>query len=149
MTATPAGPSDGPGSLHEAILQQAADAIIFVDRAGVVRLWNRGAEVIFGYTAAEAIGQGLDIIIPEPFRPRHDQGFQRAMASGQLRNAGRVLTTRARGKYGGRLYIDFSFGLVKDADGTIAGAMAIGRDCTAAWLEKAAERERAAAKPSA
>ena len=151
MTVTPARPSAGAGGLEGAILAQAADAIIFTDRDGVVRLWNRGAEVVFGYTAAEVLGQGLDIIIPEAFRRAHDQGFQRAMATGQLRNEGRVLTTRAQGKYGNRLYIDFSFSLVKDAEGAVSGAVAIGRDVTAAWLEKAAERKRAeaaAARPA-
>ena len=143
MTATPAGPCEGAQGLYGAILQQAADAIIFADREGVVRLWNQGAEAIFGYAAAEAIGQGLSLIIPEPLRRAHDQGFERAMASGQLRNAGRVLTTRARGKDGGRLYIDFSFSLVTDAGGAVVGAVAIGRDCTATWLEKAAQRAAA------
>lgn len=140
MTATPAGPSGVAASLAAAILQQAADAIIFADRAGVVRSWNQGAEALFGYPAAEAIGRGLDFIIPEQLRRAHDQGFERAMASGELRNAGRVLTTKARGKDGGRLYVDFSFSLVKDAGGVVLGAVAIGRDCTAAWLEKAAQR---------
>jgi PAS domain S-box-containing protein len=127
-------------NLDSAILAQAADAIIFADRAGIVRLWNRGAEVLFGYVAGEALGRTLDIIIPEPYRRAHNEGWQRAMASGHLRHEGRVLTTRAASKYGSRLYVDFSFSLVKDEAGAITGAVAIGRDVTAAFLEKQAQR---------
>ena len=135
----------GPWSLERAILEQAADAVIFVDRDGMVRLWNRGAEVIFGFTAQEALGRSLDLIVPGKFRRAHDEGFQRAIASGRLRAEGKVLTTRAQNKYGGRLYVDFSFSLVKDDSGAVAGAVAFGRDVTAAWLEKAAQRALAEA----
>jgi PAS domain S-box-containing protein len=126
MTAPITGPS-GPASLEAAILEQAADAIIFADRQGVVRLWNRGAETAFGWSAAEALGQGLDFIIPERLRPAHNAGFERAIASGQVRNAGHAVTTRAVGKGGARLYMAISFSLVKDASGAVLGAVAIGR----------------------
>ena len=127
-------------NLHRAIVEQAQDAIIFADRAGIIRLWNRGAEVIFGYAAAEALGQSLDLIIPEKFRHAHDEGFRHALGTGRMRNDGRVLTTRAQNKFGGRLYVDLSFGLLKDECGTVIGAFAIGRDATARHLEQVARR---------
>jgi PAS domain S-box-containing protein len=98
-----------PGNLHRAIIEQAQDAVIYADRDGIVRLWNRDAEIIFGYSAAEAIGQNLDLIIPERFRHAHDAGFRQALSTGVTRNDGRVLTTRAADKYGSRLYVDLSF----------------------------------------
>lgn len=128
------------GALHRAIIEQASEAVIFVDREGIIALWNRGAETIFGYSAAEAQGQNLNLIIPERFRPAHDAGFSRAVTTGATRTEGRVLTTRAQNKLGARLYVDLSFGLVKDDSGTVAGAFAIGRDVTARHLEQAAFR---------
>jgi PAS domain S-box-containing protein len=130
----------GAGELHRAIVEQAQDAIIFADREGVIRLWNRGAEIIFGWGRAEAIGRNLSLIIPEKFRPAHDEGFRRAVQSGQVRHDGRVLTTRAQHKYGSRLYVDLSFGLLKDDNGIVTGVFAIGRDGTARHLEEIARR---------
>ena len=131
--------------LPQAVLDQAAEAIVFADREGRVQLWNRGAEILFGYARAEAIGRSLDtLIIPEPYRRAHNEAFARAMASGQLRAEAQVRTTRAVDKFGGRLYLDISFSLVKDPAGTVMGSVAIGRDVTGAWLEKQAQRQRAA-----
>ena len=62
------------------IVAEAGDAIIFADRDGIIRLWNQGAERIFGYGAEEAVGQPLDLIIPENLRERHNQGYRRVMA---------------------------------------------------------------------
>jgi PAS domain S-box-containing protein len=137
--------------LPQAVLDQVAEAIIFADREGRIQLWNRGAEILFGYTGPEAIGQSLDLIIPESLRRAHNEGFARAMASGHLRQEAAVRTTRALGKFGGRIYVDISFSLVKDPAGVVVGAAAVGRDVTAAYLKKKAERElaEAAARPKA
>ena len=62
------------------------------------------------------------------------------MASGRLKQEARVRTTRAVDKHGARLYIDISFFLVKDPAGNVVGAAAIGRDVTAAWQKKQAEK---------
>ena len=136
------------GSVHRAIIEQAQDAVIFADREGVIRLWNRGAEVIFGYGASEAVGRSLDMIVPERFRAAHNEGYRRAMESGILRCDGRVLTTRSQHKYGSRLYVDLSFGVVRDEAGHVTGAFAIGRDCTARQMEQAAQAARAEPQPS-
>ncbi len=141
-------PPDSPSaSLHRAIIEQTQDAVIFADREGVIRLWNRGAEIIFGFAAKEAIGQGLDLIVPEKLRRAHNEGFRRAMESGQVRHDGRVLTTRSQHKYGSRLYVDLSFGLVKDEAGRVTGAFATGRDATARYLEEQARRLAAESQP--
>jgi PAS domain S-box-containing protein len=149
MTSSSSFQLDGGSlNLHRAILEQAQDAVIFADRGGIIQLWNRGAEIIFGYAAAEAIGQSLDIIVPERFRRAHNDGFRHALSTGWTRNDGRVLTTRAQNKFGSRLYVDLSFGLLKDASGTVIGAFAIGRDVTARHLEQVARRVGAEAQPA-
>jgi PAS domain S-box-containing protein len=136
-----------PGGLHRAIIEQTHDAVIFADRDGTIQLWNRGAEIVFGYSTAEALGQNLDLIIPERFRHAHNEGFRHALQTGLLRNDGRVLTTRAQNKFGSRLYVDLSFGLLKDEQGVVIGAFAIGRDATARYLEQVARRAGAEAQP--
>jgi PAS domain S-box-containing protein len=138
----------GCPNLHRAIIEQAQDAVIFADRGGTIQLWNRGAEIIFGFAAAEAIGQSLDLIVPERFRQAHNEGLRQALSTGRTRHDGRVLTTRAQNKFGSRLYVDLSFGLLKDASGTVIGAFAIGRDVTARHLEEIARRVGAEAQPA-
>jgi PAS domain S-box-containing protein len=133
-----------PEQLRSMIFDQMPEAAVLADPGGIVRLWNRGAEALFGFTAAEALGASLDLIIPEKLRPAHDAGFRRAITTGQMKFAGRVMTTRATHKQGHKLYVDFSFGLLKDGAGELLGVLAIGRDVTARQLE-----QRAAATPGA
>ncbi|HMN81001.1 MAG TPA: PAS domain S-box protein [Burkholderiaceae bacterium] len=137
-----------PADLHRRIVEQADEAIIFADRDGIIRLWNRGAEKLFGYTEADALGRNLHLIVPERFRAAHDEGYRRALAAGVTRYAGRVMTTRSQTKDGARIYIDMSFGLVKDDAGTVRGAFAVARDCTARQLERMASRQGAAPGPA-
>lgn len=129
-------------NLFQAIVEQAPDAIIFADREGAIRVWNRGAEAIFGYAAAEVLGNSLDVIIPERLRRAHWEGFRRAIDTGQTKFGARVLTTRSVHKDGSKLYVDLSFGLIRDEAGAIAGALAVGRDCTARHIERAARLQR-------
>jgi len=131
-----------PKNLFQAIVEQAPDAIIFADRDGAIRVWNRGAESIFGYAAAEVLGKSLDVIIPERLRGAHWEGFRRAIDTGQTKYGNRVLTTRSVHKHGGKLYVDLSFGLVKDGAGAVSGALAVGRDSTARYLAEGASRVR-------
>ncbi len=130
--------------LFQAIVMQAPDAVIFADCAGAIRIWNRGAEAVFGHAAAEILGASLDVIIPERFRAAHWEGFRAAIDAGRTKSGDKVRTTRAVHKDGSTLYVDLSFGLVKRADGTIAGALAVGRDCTARRHSEAALRSRIA-----
>ena len=143
MTALP--PSSEVGlRLSEAILAQSPDAIVFANREGVIRLWNRGAEVLFGFPAADVIGSSLDVIIPERFRQAHWAGFRRAIASGDTRHGDRVRTTRAVHRFGHPLYVDLSFALVRDEAGSVIGSVAMGRDCSDRYLAEKALRERLA-----
>jgi PAS domain S-box-containing protein len=112
------------------ILDQAPDGVIFADSNGIIRLWNQAAQTIFGYAATEVLGKSLDIIIPERFRGAHWKGFYKAMESGHTLHSGRVLRTRSVHKDGSKLYVDLTFGMVKDEVGTIQGSIAIARDAT-------------------
>ena len=76
------GHEDEQSCLCHQIVTEACDAIIMADRKGIIRLWNKGAEMVFGFSPAEALGQSLHLIIPESLRERHDQGYQQVMESG-------------------------------------------------------------------
>jgi len=120
----------GESSLAEAILDQVADAVIFVDVTGTIRRWNRAAAALFGYNAADALGENLDLIIPEYLRAAHWHGYAAAMTSGVMKLQGRPTVTRAQHHQTGRkLYLEMSFGLVKEGT-AIRGAVAIARDVT-------------------
>jgi PAS domain S-box-containing protein len=133
---------DATAHLCRTIVEASSDAIIFADRGGLIRLWNRGAELVFGYSAAEAVGQSLDIIIPERLRRAHWDAFDWSVETGRTKHTDRVLTTRAVHKSGDKLYVDLSFGLAKDASGVALGAFAVGRDCTARYLAERAMKAR-------
>jgi PAS domain S-box-containing protein len=124
-------------SLIERIVDQAADAIIYADRSGTIRRWNRHATALFGFAADEALGQNLDLVIPEHLRVAHWRGFDAAMASGVLKLAGRPTLTRATHKSGRKLYVEMTFALVV-RDNAAEGSVAIARDVT-----ERIERERA------
>lgn len=133
-----------PALLFQAIVEQAPDAVIFADRKGMIRLWNRGAEAVFGFPADEVLGKSLDLIIPERLRQSHWTGMRRAIDEGCARGGNRVRTTRSLHKDGRRLYVDLSFGLIVDAAGAVVGAVAVGRDCTERYLAEKAMRDRLA-----
>jgi PAS domain S-box-containing protein len=127
-------------SLAEAILEHAADAVIFADTSGTITRWNGAAAALFGYSAAEALGQNLDLIIPEHLRAAHWRGFETAMTNGVLKLQGRPTVTRAVHQTGRRLYVEMTFALVREpADGTVRGAVAVARDVT-----ERVEQQRAA-----
>jgi len=115
--------------LAGAILDQVADAVIFVDVAGTIRRWNPAAAALFGYIAVEALGENLDLIIPEHLRAAHWHGFEAAMTRGVMKLQGRPTVTRAQHQTGRKLYVDLSFGLVKEGT-AIRGAVAVARDVT-------------------
>lgn len=144
----------GSGFTREAIgatlLDSAADAVIASDRAGDIVLWNAGAARIFGFTQDEALGQSLDIIIPEPFRARHWEGYHETVASGQSRyGAGDMLAVPGLHKEGRRLSLEFTIALMKE-EGRVTGMVATLRDVTARFEEtKALKKKLAAAEAAA
>lgn len=139
----PQGIPDDP-LLYKDVVEQLPDAVVVADPDGGILVWNRAAEALFGFTAAEAIGSSLDIIIPERFRAAHWEGFRRAVENGRTRLGSQVRTTRSMHKLGHKLYVDLSFGLVTDAAGAVVGSMAVARDCTARYEADKALRSRLA-----
>ncbi len=134
---------DDSSDLAERILDSAGDAIIFADGAGAIRRWSRAATALFGFTAEEALGKSLEIIIPDHLRAAHWRGFDAAINSGALRLEGRPTLTRATHKSGRKLYVELTFALVSDG-ATAEGAVAVARDVT-----ERVERERAATQSNA
>jgi PAS domain S-box-containing protein len=113
------------------LVAESRDAIIFADQDGLIRLWNAGAEAMFGYRAAEAEGRSLDLIIPEKLRARHAEGYRRVMAAGASRYAADLLAVPGLTKDGARISLEFTITLIKDDQGEVLGAGAIIRDVTA------------------
>ena len=121
------------------ILEQAAEAVIYANKAGVIERWNAAAVAMFGFTASEALGQHLDLVIPEHLRKAHWRGFDAALENGKTRLGGRPTMTRGLHKTGQKLYVEMSFALVTDATGSTLGSVAVARDAT-----ERVERDKAA-----
>jgi PAS domain S-box-containing protein len=112
------------------IVEQSPDAMIFADTGGIIRLWNTAAERIFGFTATSAVGENLNIVIPESLRDAHWTGYARALAAGETKYRGQALPTKALKADGSTIYVELSFAIVHADDGTVVGALANARDIT-------------------
>ena len=131
--------------LADALFTTAGDAILAVDRDGIIFFWNPGAERIFGFSRDEALGHPLEIIIPEPLRGRHDSGFRATMATGETRyGAGELLAVPALTRDGLRISIEFSIVLLRNSSGAPEGMAAILRDVTQKFEETRALRKKLA-----
>jgi PAS domain S-box-containing protein len=125
-----------PDGLADAILTMESDAIIATDRAGMVIFWNPGATRIFGFTADEAIGQSLDLIVPPNLRARHWEGFNRVMTTGESHYGhGDLLSVPAQTKSGQRISVEFTIAMLRDQAKRPAGTVAILRDVTKRFEE--------------
>jgi len=132
--------------LCQRIVEGTPDAIIFADREGVIRLWNAGAEAIFAYRSDEALGQTLNIIIPERLRERHWQGYRKVMTSGVTRYSRELLAVPAMRRDGVEISVEFSMVLLRDSAGEIVGSASTIRDVTARWQQEKALKQRLAAQ---
>src|SRR5262249_45400557 len=129
--------------LARTIVTEAADAVVYADRNGIIGFWNRGAERVFGFTAAEAVGQSLDIIIPDNLRARHWTGFDAPVRTGRWRyGAGDILAVPGLRKAGTRLSLEFTIVPIAAPAGGLAGIAALLRDVTARFNELKALREQ-------
>ena len=130
--------------LGEAILSTRADAIIAADHDGIVRVWNPGAERMFGYCAAEAVGKSLDLIIPACLRDRHWQSYRQVIATGESRYGdAELLSAPARRADGATISIAFTVVPLRN-DGRVVGMAAIMRDVTRRFEEMRALKRKAA-----
>jgi len=132
------------GELFKTILDEAPDAVVFADTKGVIQYWNRGAEELFGWQAADALGQSMDLIIPENLRARHWEGYDRVMAGGESRyGRHELLKVPALRADGSRVSVEFTLQMAEHPEhGAIA--VAVLRDASEAFAEMRELRKRVA-----
>lgn len=127
-----------------AVVESSNDAIITKTLDGIITGWNSAAEQSFGYTAQEAIGRDIDIIVPED-RREAEYGLIQQIKRGEA--VGTHETTRIA-KAGNQILLSLSVSPIKSSDGTIVGAAEIARDigeirnAQAALRQETEERER-------
>ena len=130
--------------LYQQIIEGAQDAIVFADPDGIIRLWNSGAEAIFGYSAEEALGQTLDLIVPENMRERHWEGYRKVMDTGVTKYGSDLLSVPALNKDDSRMSVEFTIVLLKNESGKPIGTAAIMRDVTERWQKEKELKKRVA-----
>ena len=114
--------------LAKAVVSASPEAIVVTDADGLIQLWNDGAARMFGYSAGDAVGESLDLIIPVKLRDRHWKGYRQTMATGTTRYGDTLLSVPATHKDGHRLSIEFSVALLRDDADAIVGISAIMRE---------------------
>ena len=120
------------------------DAVVVSDAEGRITLWNAAAEHMFGFSEDEALGQSLDLIVPERQRKRHWDGYAETMRSGQTKYGTQLLRVPALHKEGRTLSIAFTVALLNDETGTAREIVAVIRDETVRWAEERDLRRRLA-----
>jgi len=126
------------------LVNAVGDAIVVCDANGAITFWNPAAERMFGFAEKEALGQSLDLIIPERQRQRHWDGYHKTMQTGQTRYGNDVLRVPALHKDGRTLSIAFTVAMLFSADKTVTAIIAIIRDETARFSEERSLRKRLA-----
>ena len=117
------------------LVRTLADAVVIADARGRIVFWNAAAERLFGWRAVEALGQQLDLIVPERLQDRHNAGFRHAMAAGETKYGEQLLEVPAQHRDGRPLSIAFTVTLLRCETG-VAGVAAVIRDDTARWQER-------------
>jgi PAS domain S-box-containing protein len=129
----------------DAILATAADAVVATDREGIIRVWNPGAERIFSHRADEALGQSLDLIIPERLRARHWEGFRHVMATCKSHyGEGALLSVPGLRQDGQRISLEFTVVPLRDAEGQMQGIAAVMRDVSGQFEEMRSLKQKLA-----
>jgi PAS domain S-box-containing protein len=133
----------------EAVLAQLvrdlADAVVIADARGTITFWNGAAAELFGWSSAEAVGQTLDLIIPERLQTRHWDGYRRVMETGETDYAGRLLEVPAVHRDGRRLSVAFTVSLIQPPGHERPdGIAAVIRDDTERFAERRRARDRIA-----
>lgn len=131
-----------PGLDFEGLVRGFGDAVVVADPDGTIVYWNPAATRLFGHAEAEALGQTLDLIVPERQRARHNEGYAKTMATGQTRYGTSLLRVPATHKDGHRLSIAFTVSMIKDAEGRVQAIAAVMRDETARFADELALRKR-------
>src|SRR5215217_1605844 len=126
----------------EQLVRGIGDGVIVCDAAGAITFWNDAATRIFGFTASDALGHSLDLIIPERQRQRHWDGYHKTASTGETRYGNDLLRVPALHKEGKPLSIAFTVGMLYTPAGAVSSVIAVVRDDTARWSEERALRAR-------
>ncbi len=118
------------------------DAIIVVDAHEKIVMWNPAATRLFGYSEAEALGNTLDLIVPERQRHRHNEGCRKSMETGITRYGTSLLKVPALHQNGSMLSIAFTVGMLFDGHQKVNGIVAVIRDETERFAEERALKKR-------
>ena len=129
---------------YEQLIASIGDAVIVADASGTITLWNPAAERIFGFTQSDALGQSLDLIIPQRLQQRHWEGYHKTMQTGQTRYGNDLLRVPAVHKDGRALSIAFTVALLYSETHAITGIAAVIRDDTERFNEERSLRKRLA-----
>jgi len=124
------------------LVQAFGDGVIVCDATGAIVFWNAASTRIFGFTEEDALGQSLDLIVPQRQQQRHWDGYHKTMATGETRYGTDLLRVPALHKEGKPLSIAFTVALLHGADGKVSGIAAVVRDDTARWNEERALKAR-------
>lgn len=128
-----------------ALVRTLADAVVIADAEGTITFWNDAAGRVFGWSPEEAVGQGLDLIIPKRFRERHWAGYRQTMATGETRYGDQLLEVPALHRDGRPLSIAFTVTLLRPPGGGAPQAIAaVVRDDTERWQERRRLRQELA-----
>ena len=132
----------GDEPLEVGLIANTDHAVIVADTDGVIRFWNPAAEGIFGHSRVDALGETLDVIVPDKLRARHWYGYRRVMRTGQTDYAGRTLAVPAPRRDGTRISVEFTVTLLRDPAGVLRGIAAVLGDVTAEWEARRALQRR-------
>jgi len=124
------------------LVEAIGDGLVVADASGKIIMWNPACERIFGFTEADAVGQSLDIIVPQRQQQRHWDGYAKTMATGQTRYGNDVLRVPALHKDGRNLSIAFTVALLPAPDGKVGAIVAVVRDESARFAEDRALRKK-------
>lgn len=126
------------------LVEQIGDAIVASDASGAITLWNPAASRMFGHTEAQALGQSLDLIIPQRQQQRHWDGYRKTMQTGITKYGNDVLRVPAVHKDGHTLSIAFTVAMLYTPDKKVAAIVAVIRDETTRFAEERNLRKRLA-----
>jgi PAS domain S-box-containing protein len=129
-------------ALLAALVDQLADAVIVAGPNGSIVYWNQAAERLFGWSATQAVGQTLDLIIPERQRGAHWDGYRQVMRTAHTRYGEELLRVPALHADGQRRSIAFTVTLLTDATGAVTAIAAVVRDETRRWADEQALRNQ-------
>ena len=126
------------------VVECIGDAMIIVDAHEKIVLWNPAATRIFGYSEEEALGNTLDLIVPERQRHRHNEGCRKSMDTGITRYGTSLLKVPALHKSGSMLSIAFTVGMLFDEHQKVNGIVALIRDESERYAQERALKQRIA-----